>query len=142
MNTITGQFEWGAVEVGEISESRCFYKTSDDISYAHRRCSSDDSKDAYWEAPDYTKCATKKDIEIRQMTSTKVTEENAVAYADNLKEMTNSMEEVSSSGVEATVNALEELESFIKPENSQSFVDISSNLLDASDETLSKSKSR
>ena len=76
------------------------------------------------------------------MTSVQVTEENAVEYTENLKEMTNNMDDISSSGVESTVAALEEIENHLTPENTQSFVDISSNLLDASEDKLSNSKAR
>ena len=142
MCKIPGIFEWSGVEAGQIGRSKCFYNTSGEIFYAKRKCSSNDEKQASWEAPDYTACATEKDLQILQMTSVQVTEENAVEYTENLKEMTNNMDDISSSGVESTVAALEEIENHLTPENTQSFVDISSNLLDASEDKLSNSKAR
>ena len=121
--------------------SRCVYNISETTVYAKRRCSSNDMQ-AYWEDPDYSQCATEKDLKILAITSVEITEENAVEVAGNLKDMTSSMEEVSSSGVDATVSALEELENHIEPENGQVYADISSNLLDVSEDKLSNSKSR
>lgn len=140
-NKFTGDFNWNNIEAGQVAVSRCVYNISITTVYAKRRCSSNDIQ-AYWEDPDYSQCATEKDLKILHITSAEITEDNAVEVAGNLKEMTNSVEEISSSGVEATVSALEELENHIKPDNGQVFADISSNLLDVSEDKLKNSKSR
>ena len=98
---------------------------------------------AKWSKPDYRDCETKVDDYIYKMVvDTEITDENAANVTESLLASTNEITSITKSGVNAVVATMQKLRNHTTPSEAYNFVNLGSNLLDASSETLSESKER